>query len=53
MIIKTTPINFYNNLLTIRDTAREFELQGDLLKLITNENFNVDLARLSDKKNSV
>ena len=33
-----------------RDTDNKFELQGDLLKMITNNNYNVDLANLSDKK---
>ena len=37
-------------MLTFRDTAKEFELKGDLLKMMTNNNFNVDLASLSDKK---
>ena len=27
-----------------------FELKGDLLEMVTNENYNVDLGRLSDKK---
>ena len=45
-----SPITFYNNLITLRDTGKEFELQGDLLKTITNENYNIDLANLSDKK---
>ena len=49
-INKTIPITLYNNLLTFRDTGREFELKGDLLKMITNKNFNVDLASLADKK---
>ena len=35
---------------TFRDTGREFELKGDLSKMITNKNYNVDLASLSDKK---
>ena len=35
---------------TFRDTGKEFELKGDLLKMITNSKFNVDLASLSDKK---
>ena len=38
-------------MLTFRDTGKEFELKGDLLKMITNKNYNVDLASLSDKKN--
>ena len=49
-INKTIPINLCNNLLTFRDTGKEFELKGDLLKLITNKNYNADLARLTDKK---
>ena len=37
-------------MITFRDTVKEFELKGDLLKMITNKNYNVDLASLSDKK---
>ena len=37
-------------MLTFRDTSKVFELKGDLLKKITNINFNVDLASLPDKK---
>ena len=48
-INKTIPITLYNNLLTFRDTGKEFELKRDLLK-ISNENFNVDLASLQDQK---
>ena len=44
------PITLHNNLLTFRDTNKQFELKGDLLKMITNKNYNVDLASLSDKK---
>ena len=44
------PITLYNNMITFRDTGKEFELKGDLLKMITNKNYNVDLASLSDKK---
>ena len=50
LINKTIPITLYNNLLTFRDTNKQFELQGDFLKMITNKNYNVDLASLSDKK---
>ena len=49
-INKTVPITLYNNMLTFRDTGKEFELKGDLLKMITNKNYNVDLASLQDKK---
>ena len=46
----TIPITLYNNLLTFRDTSEEFQLKGDLLKMITNNNCNVDHASLADKK---
>ena len=36
--------------LSFRDTNNQFELKGDLLKMITNENYNVDLASLSDER---
>ena len=49
-INKTKPFTLNNNLLTFRDRGREFELKGDLLEMITNINYNVDLAELSDKK---
>ena len=37
-------------MLTFRDTGKEFELKGYLLKMITNNNYNVDHASLADKK---
>ena len=43
-------ITLHNNLLTFRDTGKEFELRGDLLKMILNKNYNVNLASLADKK---
>ena len=49
-INKTIPITLYGNMLTFRDTNKQFELEGDLLEMITNSKFNVDLASLSDKK---
>ena len=49
-INKTIPITLYGNILTFRDTNKQFELKGDLLEMITNSKFNVDLASLSDKK---
>ena len=49
LIDKTTPVTLYNNLLTFRDTDRKFELQGDLLKMITNESYNVDIANSQDR----
>ena len=37
-------ITSHGNLLTLRDPVKEFELKGDLLEMITNRNYNVDLA---------
>ena len=50
LINKTKSVTLNDNLLTFRDTDKKFDLQGDLLKLITNKNHNVDLATLRDKK---
>ena len=36
-------------MLTFRDTGKEFLLKGELLKMITNKNYNVNLASLQDK----
>ena len=44
------PITSHDILLTFRDTGKVFELKGDLLKMITNSNYNVNHASLSDKK---
>ena len=50
LIHNTIPITLYNNLLTFRDTDKEFELKGVLLKMIFNRIYNVDFASLSNKK---
>ena len=49
-IHNSIPITLYGKILTFRDTGKKFELTGDLLEMITNSKFNVDLASLSDKK---
>ena len=49
-INNSIPITLYNNILTFRDTGKEFELKGDLLKMMTNKNYNGNHASLSDKK---
>ena len=50
LIRNTIPITLHDKLLTFPDTNKVFELKGDLLKLITNKNYNVDLASLADNK---
>ena len=49
-INNSIPITLYGNILTFRDTGKNFELKCDLLEMITNSKFNVDLASLQDKK---
>ena len=36
-INKTIPITLYGNMLTFRDTNKQFELKGDLLEMINNK----------------
>ena len=50
LIHNTIPITLHDNLLTFRDSSKVIELKGELLKKITNKNYNVDLASLSGKK---
>ena len=50
LIHNTIPITLYNNMLMFRDTVGEIKIKGDFLEMITNKNYNVDLANLSDKK---
>ena len=49
-INKTIPVTLCNNLLTVLDTNKDIKLQGNLSKMITSKNYNVDLAILADKK---
>ena len=49
LIHNTIPITLHDNSSTFRDTGKEFELKVYLLKMITNKNYNVDLASLSDE----
>ena len=48
-IDKTKPVALYNILLTFRETDKKFELQRDLLKMINNKNYGVDLANLQGR----
>ena len=50
LIHNTKPITIHDNLLTFRDTNKQFELKGDLLKMVTKKSYKVGLAILSDKK---
>ena len=50
LIHNTIPVTLHDKLLTFRDTGKILESKRDLLKMITNKNYNVNLAGLSDKK---
>ena len=44
------PITLYGNMLTFRDTNKQFELKGELLEMITNSKYNINHASLAGKK---
>ena len=50
LINKTIPITVNDKLLKFGDTDKKCELEEDLMKMIINKNYNVDLAKLADKK---
>ena len=50
LIHNTIPVTLYNSLLTFHDTDKKIELQGDLLKMTTKKNCNVDIANSHDGK---
>ena len=49
-IHNSIPMTLYGNIITFCDTGKKFELTGDLLEMITNIKYNVNLASLADKK---
>ena len=44
------PVGIFSNMLTFRDTNKVFKLEGDLLKVMTNNKFNVDHSNQQDRK---
>ena len=50
LIKETKPVTVCNNLLGFRVVDKDFVLQINLLKMITNKNYNVDLANFLVKK---
>ena len=50
LVHNSITLTLYDNLLTFCDTGKVFQLKGDLLKMITNRKYPVDLARLQDLK---
>ena len=44
------PVTLFSNMITFRDSNKSFRLEGDLLKLITNYEFNADHSSPQDKR---
>ena len=44
------PLTLHSNLIKFRDAGKEFELKVGLSKMITNKNYNVDIASLAVKE---
>ena len=47
---RTIPVTLCTKLLRFRDTDKGFELNGNLLKTLTDGNYIVDIAKLLNKK---
>ena len=50
LINENVPITIFNNMLILRDTDKIFKLEGDLLKKMTNNKFNVDHSNQQNRK---
>ena len=50
LINEKVPVTIFSNMLTFRDTNKVFQLEGDLLKVMTNNKFNVDRSNQQDRK---
>ena len=50
LIHGTIPVSIHSNTINFRVTYKSFRLEGDLLKLITNYEFNADHSSPQDKK---
>ena len=50
LIHGTIPVTIFSNIITFRDSKKTFEIEGDLLKVITNYKFNADHSSPQEKK---
>ena len=50
LINTSVPVTLFSNMLTFRDTNKAFEIEGDLLKAMTNFEFNIDHSNPQDRK---
>ena len=49
-INENVPVTIFNKMLTFRDTNKVFKLEGDLYKVITNPQFNVDHSNKQNRQ---
>ena len=47
---RSTPITLYSNMVLFRDTNKSSKLDGNLIKAMTNYNFNVDHSNTQDRR---
>ena len=50
LINEKVPVTIFSNMLTFRDTKKVFKIEGDLYKVLTDYNFNVDHSNQQDRK---
>ena len=50
LISESIPFTLSSKMLTFGDCNKSFKLDGDLLKIMTNYNFNADHSNPQDKK---
>ena len=50
LIHRGIPVTLFSNMTTFRDSNQSFKLEGDLLKLITDYQFNANHSSPQDKK---
>ena len=50
LINEKVPVTIFNNMLTFRDTNKVFKLEGDLYKVITDYNINVDHSNKQNRQ---
>ena len=49
LITTIVPVTLYSNILIFRDTNESFDIDGDLLKTMANDNFNVGHCNPQDQ----
>ena len=50
LINEKVPVTIFSNMLTFRDTKKDFKIEGDLYKVITDYKFNVDHSNKQNRQ---